>query len=482
MQKKKYISGIVSVSVIWITLTLFSGWSRAAAETKKEEKPAEKVELYQLSNDDLLKQAQTIFSQAEDTFRGQMRGLAEVEKLLTEAQKTTKALVIPPKDPPTPYKDTDPVEAAKNAADYAKARLEVISRQLELVQAEKDLSDKHITQIESAKSAAASFIDAIAKLDIFLFEIGLRVRDGSLTSDKISVLFTEENLRRQKQQISVRQEQLKKKSEAAQDHLKTLVLNLEEAKKSVTEAKAYHASAEEKYTQEMKRQSLEKEYSGQSPERLITRLSNLQEERVWLDSAFNQTRSRFTAVQKKSPDIQKELDELPQPDTEDMLVLRPDAAIRTEEMEEAAKQVDAVADYHSEHIEKVGELRLALELLIKQGEVFQGDATVLRDHLSRMQVPAKLLKEFAGQGKIKADEIPGDCRIESLSASSDDISKTLSDVLSAVQKAREQIDQIAKDIEKSETIRREAKERSDQLKKFMKLPGKPGSGMRNSKI
>lgn len=462
MKRKKYISGTVFVSVLWITLTLCSGLSRVSAETKKEEKPAEKVELYQLSNDDLLKQAQTIFSQAEDTFRSQMRGLAEVERLLIQAQETTKALTIPPKEPPKPYKGTDPVEAAKNAADYAKARLDVISRQLELVQAEKDLSDKHITQAESAKSAAASFIDAIAKLDIFLFEIGLRISDETLTSDKVPAFLTEENLKKQKQALAVQHDKLKQKSAAAQEYLKILVSTLEEAKNAVTEAKAYQSSGEEKYSQEMKRQSLEKEYSGQSPERLMARLSDLQEERVWLDSAFNQAAGRFAGVRKKADQIQKEMEESAPPESE---VLRPNASVRTEEMEEVAKQVDAVSDWHSERIKKIGELRSALELLIKQGEVFQGDATVLRDHLSRMQVPAKLLKEFAEQGKIKADQIPEDSRLESLSGSSDKISKTLSDVLSAIQKSREQIEQMAKDIEKSETIRKEAKERSDQLKK-----------------
>jgi len=470
MREKNYISVMgsrvlpfMTAPALCIAVIVCIGLSWAAVDNKKEEKPEKKTELYQLSNEELLNQAQTLFNQASDNFRGQMREMAKAEKLLIQAQEATAALTIPPREAPKPYKGMDPVEAAKTSADYAKTRLDAVSRRLELIQAEKDLSDRHITVAESAKSAAASFVDAMNRLDLFLFEIGLRIKDRSLTSDKVPDLLSAGNLTQQKQIIAVQQNALKQKSDAAQEKLKALVSVLEEAKKAVTEAKAYHASGEEKYAQEMKRQSLEKEYSGQSPERLISRLSDLQEERVWLNSAFNQASVRFGTVQKKSLQIQTELDGLPKPEAAD--VLRTDAAVRTEEMEEAAKQVDTVADYHSKRIEKIGELRSSLELLIKQGETFQGDAAVLRDHISRMQVPAKLLKELAEQGKIKSDQIPEDSRLESLSASGDEISKTLSDVLSAVQKSREQIEQTAKDIEKSETVRKEAKERSDQLKK-----------------
>ncbi|QTA87798.1 mechanosensitive ion channel domain-containing protein [Desulfonema magnum] len=475
------------LSILSIVLIFCCSLSMAAAETKKKDKAGEKPELHNLGNEELLGQAQSIFNQASDTFLAQLRGLRKSEKLFQQASQERASLIIPEETPPTSVDDTDTLEAAKKALEHAKVRLDAFNHQLELIQAEKTFADRRISQLEAAKSATDAFMNVINGLDLFLFEIRLRVEDGTLSPDKVPDSFSKQNLKKQKQELILWQRKLKRKAEAAQGELrkdssasektrsvsmdnvfighslKTINSHLEEAKKKQIEAKARHASAEEKYARELNRQTLEKEYSGQSPRRLIIGLSELQEERVWFSGAFNLSYSRFIRAQENAIGAEEEIEAISPPETTE--ILRQEAAVRTEEMEQAVKQVDDIAAYHSDRIGKLEELRSSLQSVVKRGEIFLGDATVLSEHLSRMQVLAKILKDFGDDGKIRPEEIPEGSRSEALVIISEETSKLVSDALSAIQKAKGQVDQIAQDIEKSEKAREEAKDRLAQLKK-----------------
>ena len=449
------------IFILPIIIILLNSSLSTAEETKKEKK-SEAAELCTLSNDELLKQAESIFKQASDTYSVQIRGLMESEKLLNQAKDATKSLIIP--DDRSFSSATEyPIETAKNASALAKARFDAFSRRLELVGAEKTFLDKYISKCESAKSATGIFKDTISRLDIFLFEIELRVKDRTLSAEKIPSSLDNKNITQQMKKLPAMLKGLKKRSEAVQEELKIFNTRLEEIKKAVSDAKAIHTSAENNYANELKHQTLEKGYSNQPPKNLLGILSDLQEERGWLNSTFNLSHTRFSGSNTKAIEIQKSLESAPSPDIAE--ILQAGAALRAEEMEQATVKIGELAAYHSARIEKFGELRSSLESMIKHGEVLQGDATVLSEHLSRMLLVAKILEGFVKERKIKSADIPEECRSDLIAASRDDVSKRLSEALSAAQKAKGELDKIAAETKKSDKTGKEAKDRLAQLKK-----------------
>lgn len=461
-------SGFKTAALLLIIILMFCAplW---CSETAEKEKQPETPELYKLGNKELLKQAQDIYNQASSGFLTQLRGVYACETLLAEALKKTAALNIPGEAPPSPSKNADPAEAAKAASDYAKTRVDAFNRLLELVQAEKTLTDKLIRRSEAAKSAANIFVSAIDGLNLFLLEIKWRTEDGTLTPDKVPDSLNMESLEAQKQNIVAKQDKLERKTETAQEELKTIVSRLEEMKKTLIEAEAQYASLEKRYSLELKQRTLEKKYSALSPERLTAELSELQEERIWLNGAFNLSRVRFGNSQADASGIQKQIEALSPPELPEMLQK---GVIRAEEMEQASKQVDEIAAYYSGRMEKLGEFRSALESLIKRAEAFQGDATVLAEQLSKMQVIAQILEGFIKEKKVAADSIPSDARSGKLISESKKVSELMSEAMSGVQKSKEQLAWIEAEIKKSGDARKEAREKLASLRKSQEAEAK----------
>lgn len=449
---------IAALLLIIILMLRAPLWS---AETAEKEKQPETPELYKLSNEELLKQAQDIYNQASSEFLMQLRGVYACETILKEALKKTAALNIPG-EAPSPPKNADPAEAAKAASDYAKSRVDAFNNLLERVQAEKTLIDKLIRRSEAATSAANIFIGAIDGLKLFLLEIRWRTKDGTLTPDKIPDLLDMEKLKARKQKIIAKQNELGRKTESAQEELKTAVSRLEEIKKSIIEAESRYASLEKRYSLELKQRTLEKKYSDQSLESLITELSELQEERLWLNGAFNLSRARFSSRQADASGIQKQIESLSPPELPEMLQK---GIIRPEEMAQASKKVDEVAAYYSGRMEKLGKFRSALESLIKSAEAFQGDATVLAEQLSKMQVIAQIFEDFIRKKKLAPDSVPPDLSSEKLIGESKKVSELMSEAMSGVQKSKEQLTWIEAEIKKSGDARKEAREKLANLKK-----------------
>ncbi|MDM8540381.1 mechanosensitive ion channel [Desulfococcaceae bacterium HSG9] len=302
-----------------------------------------------------------------------------------------------------------------------------------------------------------------------MLEIKWRTEDGTLAFDKIPDSLNMERLGIQKQELTTKQDELGRKTEMSQEELKTIVSRLEKTKKTLIETEAGYTSMEKRYALELKQITLEKEYSEQSPERLTAALSKLQEERLWLNGTFNMSRTRFSNSEVNASGIQKQIEALSPPELPEMLQKD---VIRAEEIEQASKQVDEIVAYYSGRMEKLGEFRSALESLIKSAEAFQGDAAVLTEQLSKMQVIAQILEAFIKEGKLAADSIPSDATSGKLTDESKKVSELVAEAMSGVQKSKEQLTWIEAEIKKSEAARKETREKLASLKKSQEAEAK----------
>ena len=453
------------IIALWLMAVILSPVSALFADTKEtEEKSPAPAELHQMTNEALIKQAEALLNEASDKFLAQLRNVTKSEIFLDQARQKTRTSEMPGEKPPV-SDDTTPAEAVTIRVEHAKKRLDAFNRGTELIQAEKKLLDKYIEKIETAKTEARSFADTIGKADLFSLEITLRANDGSMSHDMIPESFNEQILETLKQKLSVRQEELDQKSDAARKTLEQIVLRTKDAKNAVTEAEAVHASAKNEKNRESKRQTLEQEYLEETPERLLAQISELREEQLWLDSALNLSVRRFDKHQENVDQIQDELERMPQPDASKLMEIGPEKA------QKAGELVEKITVYHGKRIEKLKILNIALISLIKQGESLTGDAAVLGEHLFKMQIVAKVLEDFAGQGKIAEGAIPAGSHLQALTDEGRKLAKINSDILAAVEKAGDELTRTGADTEKSEKSREDVKVRLTNLKKAYEAAG-----------
>ncbi len=477
------------VSVLWITISIsFSSMSAFSDVAKTKEAKSQTPVLHNLGNSKLLEQAQTIINKASGRFLAQLRRVTKGRILLDHGMQETKSLNVPEEKPAIPLDGILPVEIARIMLGHAKSRLDAHKNRLELIQREKTLLSQQIAHIESAKSAANSFVDARNSLKPFLFEINLRISDGTLASDKVPDLLKPQSLEIQKQKLHVQQDELKEEERYAQQGLDKIASRIKDARKAIFEAEAQHSSVREKYFQELNRQEIEQEYLGQSIKRLLEKISALQKERVWLTDNFNQSLSRFRSSQENVIQIQKALEAHSKPKE----VKHHEAHVEKDhhtvkenhhagEKDHHAAEGDhhaAIKDHHtaivvkgkvSQHdtkIEMLRRLRLGLQTLIKSGESLKGDAVILSEHLFKMQVIAEMLENFVDEGGSVPDLISEDSSSEAIITAGNNASEYISEALLATQKAREQLLLVDAQITEYETILKKEAESLASLKEI----------------
>ena len=444
------------VIVSWAMIVILSPVSVLSSDTREEKSPDS--ELHQLSNEVLIKQAHALLNEASDKFLAQLRSLEKSEIFLDQARQKTKALDIPKEKPTLSNKET-PAKAVKIRLEHAKKRLDAFNRKIALIQTEKKFLDNYIEEIEATQAEASSFADEIERLNLFLLEISLRTNDGSLSPNMIPQFLNKTSLKFRKKELFSRREELNQKSDNSRQALEQIVLRTENTQNAAIEAKAVYALTKEKNTQELKRQTLEQEYSRVPPKRLLTQISELQEEQVWLESALNLSKRHFDKHQGNVNQIQGELESMQHPESVKFTEIRP------EEAQKAGKILGKITVYYDKRIEKLKTLRTALISLKKQGESLTGDARVLNEHLFKMQVVAKVLEDFVRQGKIAEDAVPADTHLKALTSEGNKVAKINSDIRTAVKKARDDLSRTDADIENSEKSREEANSHQADLKK-----------------
>src|SRR5205085_11376057 len=158
-------------------------------------RPAEvkKIELHQLTNDELGKQAGAIWEKVSRDYLAQRRALATARALLDDVRKQSavaKGVALAPAD--------DPV---KKAVEAARAKQEVVTRRLKLVQAQKDLLGRVATGVEGCRSSTVAFQNTLDDLKAYALEAGLRVKDGSLAESKLPQELKPEFLEKKKEEL-----------------------------------------------------------------------------------------------------------------------------------------------------------------------------------------------------------------------------------------------------------------------------------------
>jgi small-conductance mechanosensitive channel len=380
-----------------------------------------KIELHQLSNDELVKQVGAIWEKMSRDYLAQRRALATAEALLEDVRTQTdvvKGVAPAPAD--------DPI---KKAVDAARAKQDVVNRKRKLLQSQKDLLGRVATGVEGCRATTVAFQNTLVDLKAYALEAGLRVKDGSLDESMLPRELKPEFLEKKREELLAELARLQAKAADAQKKQEALAKVLDEVNKASLAADADVVEASKNLAREQQRQELEKTYAGKEPDELLAELVRMVDEAVGLKGAYELALRRFEGRTKSAAGRRRDLDGLKPPAAK-----VPNLA-RAEDVAIAAKSIQELIGFHSARARKIEELRADLAALARAGGEFEADATVSEDQLFKMQILANLLKK---RGVTDA-KLPEKARAASLGPAAVRQKESASKVRAATEKSKTEL-------------------------------------------
>jgi small-conductance mechanosensitive channel len=422
-------SGLAATVLVAAAGVALPGFGRAAGQPGEvKPKPAEpaKVELFRLTNEELLKQADAIYQTASRDYLAQQRAVTTVELLLEEVRAQAGRVPEPPPADSKVAAQPATERGAKKAVEAAKAKQEAVRRQRQLVQAQKDLLDRLAVWLEACRSAAVAFQNALDDLKAYALESSLRVKDGSLAEAKVHAMLKADLLEKKKRELGEELTRLKTKSADVQRGQEAVARLLDQAAKAVLASDAVLVEESRNLAREQQRHELEKAHANKKPDQMIVELARLVDDGIGLKGTYQLALRKFDARAREAAALRKMLDALKPPD------VKVPELTRAEDVATAAQALQKLMSFHAARKKSIEGLRTVVAALAREGGDFEADAAVSEEHLFKMQILAQLLRK---QG-VPDDKLPEKARAAELDPAAARQKQSASAVRAATEKAK----------------------------------------------
>ena len=465
--KKKHIMKFIFSALLASIFILFFGYgSISFAETKDTEvkKPlTELVALNNLSNKELFEQTEAFLTQSLRSFREQQRGVQGSALRLQKAAGETKSLSIPLSTDAGAQKIissvADPLKKAELIVEHAKKRLGFLKKKATLLEHEKKLLDKYISQLKDAQLAANFMQTVFEDLKRYLLEMQWRIEDGSLLKQDVPEVLNRKKIKAIRRNFAVQQKEINKQQQNEASLVEDFVDRKEKLNQRIVATALNLSSAQKRYSHERKRDNLEQEFSAMQSDKLLRKAEELTQEAVWLQSVFDQVSFYFTEKKGKiSAD-----DQLMEQEDADLPLAEPgvsgSSGLQKEDTSESIQALDNSVTYHLERIQKLRKMKVSCERLAELGGELESDFIVLDRHFFKMQVLSHILQQRIQARSIKADRVSPDFSKDIIVQRKEKYSQELASVLSAVKDIKVQSERIDNEIKLDELSLQEVKKR-----------------------
>jgi hypothetical protein len=416
--------------------------------------PPAKTDIHRLDNKELLAQATSLLQKGAFAYLAQLRELAALERALDRARKRSEEVKVPP--PPASGADNkpSPLEAARKAAEQSRARRDALKALRERLAAEKKLLDELARCVETSRSAALAFLGTLDELAAYQLEIDLRVQDKTLAQDAVAGQLSPDQTDKQRQQIQAQQADLARKTDTVRTALKQLTERLAQTDSDVLEAETALAQASARADREQKRQQMEKTFGARQPAELLKELTGLVEELPGLKGASQLSLQRVEQQQGEWGRLREALAAVKVPAN------RLPVQVRPEEVAAAVKSAAALLALQEKRLKAIGAVREATAELAGSVTEFEADAAVVGEHLFKMQVLARVLKQKGG-AKV---QVPAEADAARLNKSAASVAQAVAGVQAEQRKARKESDDLQKELAALTAARDETQARLTALK------------------
>ena len=452
---------LLILTVSWLPLSVSAEEPNTETKTEVAETPAYNT----FTNADLLERAEGIYQGALDLFRTEKRGLAKAEFLLNKATDAKSSFNITHAIDGISIGSTTAsvaelsIDQIKANADDAENDLNIHQQKVELVQKEQLLLQAYIDHLNSTESSITSLQSTIVSLQLPLLEIKLRIEDGTLSEKQIPLNLQDEQIQAQSEQLSDLLSELRQQLTRSQRSLEQLTVEANAAEAKSPEVETKYNSAKTRLSEALKQQDLLQEFADYPADTLLDTLSQMQGELIGLNGTLQISANRYNRVINRIGLIENQIESSEQPDSS----FFSGKNIRTEEVEEVSTQIGDFVSFQDQNIKQLQNLRRSYKQSEKEGNVYQGDAAVLNEHVFRMQVPAKIINQKVNEGELREEAIPRNADVETLTAIKTLAEESILKAITGIKNAQVRTEEITNQIDKARQSRKDAKERLVQV-------------------
>jgi len=398
-----------------------------------------RTNLQSLSNTDLLKQATDQFENPQDAYQRDLRIFYKNEKDYLESRKKNKAFKMPSLTMKPSNEEASAIDVAAEKVEHTKMLLNAYKEKLQLLEMVSEVLAKLIVQIDATEFSNEKFKSELSLLDPHLFEIKLRISDGSMRSSMVPAKLSMSRINSEKQKLSAEQAKLNVKFERVEQENIEVSTVIKETKGAINEMEIQLLSHEAAYSNEQKNLEHEKKYLSMSPQKLLMKFMELSEEKNWITSSFEVayrvTRSKIKVANSASD----KLDSLPTLTLEDFQLKGENANLK--------EGLDSMLKTDAIRIEELKKLEIELAKVQKAAKTFESESVIVDEHVSKMIFIANILKKLELEGKIRPDSILSSAWYESIIEEEKTLSRKTLEVLTADKNAKHQLEEIDQEID-----------------------------------
>ena len=420
---------LCSQSVIAAQSAATANAKQSASSSAQQNNSTTNVQYHELTNDELLDQTETTFSAALDLFRKQSRGLSRTRFLLEQATAEHRKFLLDSaheqqksdeandllEESTGPHAPIESNQATQLALDNAQQTLDTYLQQQALTNNEKNHLQSHLQQLEETVVAVNSFEDVLANLSLPLFEIKLRLDDGTLLAEALPEPLQQNNIDTISDLLAANgkalDEELKKRKEAVNNTEQRLAENLTKT----AAARAHYDGIHKQYTEHLEKEELVQKFMNKTPKQLINELDELVREMAGLKGALQISARVFAIANNAVIALENKLASLVAPDPAENGGAVSDTNTQTQSLSPVVEGLKATTQHLQQKLELSQQLHQQLMRLEELSAVYQSDAVVLNKHVFRAQMIVEVQKRLNEQGQTDGADAPAAALMEQLS-------------------------------------------------------------------
>lgn len=396
--------------------------------------------LHNLSNDALIKQAGEIFNVSWLTYRKELRKYYGDDRIHQASFQNLNNFKTPDSTLRMPAKELTPLELSVLNVNHFTKLVEGYRQKQKLLENYSSMLQSLLIQIDAVLVSGNRFKNDLSLLTPYLFEIKLRINDGTMPAVKVPKLLSQENINAKQQQILDIETRFNSKTEVITKESVKITATFAKNKNALTKADLQLLAAKEKQANEQKNIAYKQAYAAMPPKKLLRTFAELSEEKRWIKNAYTNAYNKVIALGKGVNVEIKKLKEKKPPETKGVK-----ASTDTRHMIE---ELNKLLQYDSVQVKSINKLQVQLKALVASQEAFTGEATVMGEHISGMVFIAKLIKSLEEDGKINPESVLSANWYNDVIAEEELLTKQNAEVIALGQTAKNQMKSDAKEIQK----------------------------------
>ena len=402
------------------------------------------LNLSDLTNEALLKQAGEIFNTAQFEYQKELRKYYNQERIYQSSNQQLDQWQMLDSTFSKPTKELTTLELATLYTNHITKLLNNYRQKSLLLESKHQALQDMVIQIDALLFSSNKSKNDLISLTPYLFEIKLRLDDGTLKSGQVPETLSQGYIKAKQQALTNTKIKFKTEVKTIKQAIAQLTKQVVKNKEVITKTELQLLTAQEKQANAQKNSALNNTYATLTPKKLLRTFAELSEASNWIKSTYNMAYQKVISLAKTTTASFKNTTQ------EKPLTFKDVPA--TNDPAQAVKALDKLLKQHANQVKSRTQLQKMLKTLAGHQEAFKGEATVMNEQVAKMVFVAQLIKNLEQEGKINPQSVLTPQWYTSMMAEEENLAKQNAEVLALSQQSQKELEQVTQELTKLKVV------------------------------